>query len=68
MRTLVKGAGVAGLATAWQLYRHGFDVTITDRAEKVASGASGLAGGMLAWRLVQGRTPTVGPRGPGGEG
>jgi len=48
MRILVKGAGVAGLATAWQLYRHGFDVTITDRAPKVASGASGLAGGMLA--------------------
>lgn len=48
MRILVKGAGVAGLTTAWQLYRHGFDVTITDRAERVASGASGLAGGMLA--------------------
>ncbi len=48
MRILVKGAGVAGLTVAWQLYRHGFDVTITDRADKVASGASGLAGGMLA--------------------
>ena len=48
MRILVKGAGVAGLTVAWQLYRHGFDVTIADRAQKVGSGASGLAGGMLA--------------------
>lgn len=48
MRILVKGAGVAGLTVAWQLYRHGFDVTIVDRAEKVGLGASGLAGGMLA--------------------
>ncbi|WP_430439797.1 glycine oxidase ThiO [Shinella sp.] len=48
MRVLVKGAGVAGLTVAWQLYRHGFDVTITERAEKVGLGASGFAGGMLA--------------------
>ncbi len=48
MRILVKGAGVAGLTTAWQLYRHGFDVTVADRAETAGSGASGLAGGMLA--------------------
>ena len=48
MRILVKGTGVAGLTVAWQLYRHGFDVTIADRAQKVGSGASGLAGGMLA--------------------
>jgi glycine oxidase len=48
MRILIKGAGVAGLTVAWQLYRHGFDVTITERAEKVGLGASGFAGGMLA--------------------
>lgn len=48
MRILVKGAGVAGLTVAWQLYRHGFDITVTDRAPTVAGGASGLAGGMLA--------------------
>ncbi|WP_421580164.1 glycine oxidase ThiO [Shinella sp. M31] len=48
MRILVKGAGVAGLTVAWQLYRHGFDVTIHERAEKVGQGASGFAGGMLA--------------------
>lgn len=48
MRILVKGAGVAGLAVAWQLYRHGFDVTVHERAGKVGTGASGFAGGMLA--------------------
>lgn len=48
MRILVKGAGVAGLTVAWQLYRHGFDVTIAERADKVGAGASGFAGGMLA--------------------
>ncbi|AOF89539.1 glycine oxidase ThiO [Sinorhizobium sp. RAC02] len=48
MRVLVKGAGVAGLTVAWQLYRHGFDVTIAERAGKVGTGASGFAGGMLA--------------------
>ena len=48
MRVLVKGAGVAGLATAWQLYRHGFDVTVHERAGAVGTGASGFAGGMLA--------------------
>ena len=48
MRILVKGAGVAGLTVAWQLYRHGFDVTIAERADKVGTGASGFAGGMLA--------------------
>jgi len=48
MRILVKGAGVAGLTVAWQLYRHGFDVTVRERAERIGSGASGFAGGMLA--------------------
>lgn len=48
MRVLVKGAGVAGLAVAWQLYRHGFRVSVADQADEVGAGASGFAGGMLA--------------------
>lgn len=48
MRILVKGAGVAGLTVAWQLYRHGFDVTVSERARHIGAGASGFAGGMLA--------------------
>ncbi|MCM2474314.1 glycine oxidase ThiO [Rhizobium sp. CG5] len=48
MRVLIKGAGVAGLTVALELARHGLRVDIADRASTVASGASGLAGGMLA--------------------
>ncbi len=48
MRVLVKGAGVAGLAVAWQLYRRGCDVTVVEREQTIGSGASGFAGGMLA--------------------
>ncbi|ABC93123.1 thiamine biosynthesis FAD oxidoreductase protein (plasmid) [Rhizobium etli CFN 42] len=48
MRILVNGAGVAGLTVAWQLYRHGFRVTLAERAGTVGAGASGFAGGMLA--------------------
>ncbi|WP_313664410.1 glycine oxidase ThiO [Shinella sp.] len=48
MRILVKGAGVAGLTVAWQLYRHGFDVTVQEKADAIGTGASGFAGGMLA--------------------
>ena len=48
MHVLVKGAGVAGLAVAWELARRGFDVAIADRARTTGAGASGFAGGMLA--------------------
>lgn len=48
MRVLIKGAGVAGLTVALELARHGIDVDIVERLSTVASGASGLAGGMLA--------------------
>ncbi|SCB58460.1 glycine oxidase [Rhizobium aethiopicum] len=48
MHVLVKGAGVAGLTVAWQLYRHGFRVSVAEQADQVGAGASGFAGGMLA--------------------
>jgi len=48
MRAFVKGAGVAGLAIAFELRRHGYAVEVADRAGAVGAGASGLAGGMLA--------------------
>lgn len=48
MHILVKGAGVAGLTVAWQLYRHGLHVTIREKAAGAGGGASGFAGGMLA--------------------
>ncbi|MDA4844244.1 FAD-dependent oxidoreductase [Hoeflea poritis] len=48
MKVLIKGAGVAGLASARELCRHGADVTVTDRCGRVGGAASWYAGGMLA--------------------
>lgn len=47
MKIAIVGAGVAGLASGWELARHGFDVTIIERDEPGA-GASCAAAGMLA--------------------
>ena len=48
MRILVKGAGVAGLATAHELAARGAHVTVIEKSASVGGGASWLAGGMLA--------------------
>jgi len=45
-RVVVVGGGVIGLSCAWQLVEGGLDVTVVDPAP--ASGASWVAGGMLA--------------------
>ena len=44
--TLVIGAGVHGLSTAWHLARQGQDVLVVDKTE-VAAGASGIACGIV---------------------
>jgi methylglutamate dehydrogenase subunit A len=44
--TLVIGAGVHGLSTAWHLARRGEDVLVVDKAD-VAAGASGIACGIV---------------------
>lgn len=46
-RVVIVGAGVAGLASGWELARRGHDVTILERDEPGA-GASTAAAGMLA--------------------
>lgn len=48
MKVLVRGAGVAGLALAWELTRRGAEVTVVERREHIAGNASWQAGGMLA--------------------
>ncbi|SIQ77861.1 glycine oxidase [Rhizobium sp. RU33A] len=48
MTVLVKGAGVAGLATALELGRRGLAVEVVERRADIGLGASHWAGGMLA--------------------
>lgn len=45
---VIKGAGVVGLVTAYELARRGIEVDIVERAERIGAGASWFAGGMLA--------------------
>jgi methylglutamate dehydrogenase subunit A len=44
--TLVIGAGVHGLSTAWHLARDGHDVLVVDKSD-IAAGASGIACGIV---------------------
>ncbi|WP_262748702.1 FAD-dependent oxidoreductase, partial [Enterobacter sichuanensis] len=48
MSVVVRGAGVAGLAAALELARHGLHVTVVERRPAIGLGASHWAGGMLA--------------------
>jgi glycine oxidase len=48
MHVLIKGTGVAGLVTAFELVRRGISVAIMDKAPAAMSGVSRYAGGMLA--------------------
>jgi D-amino-acid dehydrogenase len=52
MRVCVLGAGIVGLAAAWQLQRDGHQVTVIDRAGP-GSGASGGNGAQLSYAYVQ---------------
>ncbi|MDP3762105.1 MAG: D-amino acid dehydrogenase [Ramlibacter sp.] len=52
MQICVMGAGIAGLAAAWQLQSEGHDVTIIDRAG-AGAGASGANGAQLSYAYVQ---------------
>jgi D-amino-acid dehydrogenase len=52
MHVCVLGAGIVGLATAWQLNRQGFEVSVIDCAAPGA-GASGGNGAQLSYSYVQ---------------
>lgn len=52
MRVCVLGAGIVGLATAYELNRAGHDVTVVDRAQP-GTGASGGNGSQLSYSYVQ---------------
>ncbi len=52
MHVCVLGAGIVGLATAYELNRAGHEVTVVDRAQP-GSGASGGNGAQLSYSYVQ---------------
>ncbi len=52
LNVCVLGAGIAGLATAWQLHRDGHAVTAVDSAQ-AGSGASAANGAQLSYAYVQ---------------
>jgi D-amino-acid dehydrogenase len=53
LRVCVLGAGIVGLATAYELRRAGHEVTVVDAAADVGTGASGGNGGQLSYAYVQ---------------
>jgi len=60
LRILVKGAGVAGLVTAVTLAENGAQVTLQETGGRIGSGASWLAGGMLApWCEAESAPPEI---------
>ena len=52
MHVIVLGAGVVGVTTAYYLSRRGHRVTVVDRADTVADGASGGNGGQLSYSFT----------------
>jgi D-amino-acid dehydrogenase len=52
MHVVVLGAGVVGVTTAYYLSERGHSVTVVDRAETVASGASAGNGGQLSYSFT----------------
>ncbi|WEX74395.1 glycine oxidase ThiO [Sinorhizobium numidicum] len=66
MRVLIKGAGVAGLTTAYALAGRGAKVTVSERSPGFVDAASWYAGGMLApWCERESADETVLTRGIG---
>jgi len=52
MHVVVVGAGVIGVTTAYYLSKAGLDVTVIDRANEVADGASHANGGQLSYSFT----------------
>lgn len=53
MKVCVVGAGVIGCATAYQLLRSGYEVTLVDGASQAGSGTSYANGGQLSYSFVE---------------
>ena len=52
MHVVVLGAGVVGVTTAYYLTERGHSVTVVDRADSVAAGASAANGGQLSYSFT----------------
>ncbi len=52
MHVVVLGAGVAGIASAYSLSRKGYDVTVVERADDVATVTSYANGGQLSYSFT----------------
>jgi glycine/D-amino acid oxidase-like deaminating enzyme len=52
MHVVVLGAGVIGVTTAYYLSERGHSVTVVDRGDSMASGASGGNGGQLSYSFT----------------
>ena len=66
MRTLVLGAGITGVTTAWALARAGHEVTVIDQADSIASGTSYANAAQLSYSFVDSlATPDFLPELPG---
>jgi len=50
---VIIGAGLAGLASAWALVKRGWKITLLDKNNEVAAGASGNPAGLLMPRISQ---------------
>ncbi|MEQ8204994.1 MAG: FAD-dependent oxidoreductase, partial [Woeseia sp.] len=52
MHVVVLGAGIVGMTSAYSLAMRGFEVTVVDRADAVAAGASYANGGQLSYSFT----------------
>ena len=66
MRVAVLGAGIAGVTTAWELLRDGYQVTLIDRGSDAANFTSFANAGLLApghaYAWASSRSPSAVPR------
>jgi len=53
MKTVVLGAGITGVITAYYLHRSGHDVTVIDRCDKSAAECSFANGGQLSYSHIE---------------
>ena len=63
-RSIVVGAGMVGLATAWHLQEHGVEVTVVDRTGVAAGSSWGNAGWLTPGKAIPLADPSLWTYGP----